>query len=832
VSLEILDVHKATNGMRSVRITVTTILLLLLCNFAYAYLEDYPSVNNGTFNGKIVLGKHAEVEDVLGAIDIAASLQIASVSKTVPVYHGEVLSGDAKAINGGKLQLRKKPTPMLTANDIKAFAKGHVQTAKGVTDYEQYLRVGATGLQQITSNYVENNDDVLNDYFVLGDDAPFFEWEIRFTDGLESTVEEDGSLDDLEGKVIDLVGMDAKIVSATLEGDALTMTLMGGSTDATLLEGETGTYTINGVDYEVTPVLISDPNSGTPEVKLSVNGEITHALAAGETDLLTDGLEVGIREILVNSRQGAVSFYLGARKITLIDPTVTTENFDGSVEVNDEDISEGQIQVIGNVNTANSTFRIAWIKYRYTANSLDGSKVYMPYGGVLRSYIEHPEGMLSDIEFHYHGLLPAETRNLTIIPDGDDAYAMTFSNNDAKRYSFPLLSNKNGWKYGSEDDDLVFVEGTSGADHNIGMDDYFILSNNRGTADADKSITHVLRYTDYDPSTLTLEFESQSDRSILKVPISSSGIGYLIPGAQTYKVNVSDVNGDAPELSIDLDANGAYSNTVKIVTYGGLIINLGQSVYLNDSANSSANSLVVGDGKVISDAAGFTPGSGFVQMSAQVLGKRFDTPGIDEIFNWTILQADEIDLQMEDTAYDGPLNTDFSDENTGFVMTSRDDHTRGLTDYGILIDVYNPSNDPAELVLGIPQTQRYTQMFVSIGEVIHGGSVPGTVVKTNPLAVGLAVTDDEATIGGQLIVIGGPCVNSIAAQLLKSANCADGFNPGEARIQVIDDSVLVAGYSGADTLAAARYLAKAKPGSLNGEIVTLDTSGAKVTIKD
>lgn len=44
-----------------------------------ADLKDYPSpfVNNGVFNGEVVVGADAKTADVVGAIDIAASLQYA-----------------------------------------------------------------------------------------------------------------------------------------------------------------------------------------------------------------------------------------------------------------------------------------------------------------------------------------------------------------------------------------------------------------------------------------------------------------------------------------------------------------------------------------------------------------------------------------------------------------------------------------------------------------------------------------------------------------------------------------------------------------------------------
>jgi hypothetical protein len=424
---------------------------------------------------------------------------------------------------------------------------------------------------------------------------------------------------------------------------------------------------------------------------------------------------------------------------------------------------------------------------------------------------------------------------------------MTFFNADGKKYTMPLVSNKEGvFKFGTEDDDLVFVEGTSIADTNVGIDDYVVLSNSRSGNDADKPVTHVLRYVDYDPSTLVLEFESQSDGSTIKVPLSGSGVGYLIPGAHTYKVNVSSTAANEPNISIDLDANNAYGNQVKVIAWGGAIINLAQTVYLNDTTNvtlSNANiSNVVGNGKTISGFTGFTAGAGFVQLSAQVLAKKFDTPTTDESFNWTISQSgDEVDLSISSSSYDGPLNTDASDENNGFIMAERDDdddHTLGLTDYGILMDSFSPDSNPGELTLTIPQSQRYVQMYVSIGEVIHGRASQ-TTTKVNPLAVGLAALDKDVRDDGEnMIVIGGPCINSVAAKLLGSpAQCSEGFVQGSGLIRAFQDdrriAVLVAGYDPSDTLAASRVLAKYQDYQLRGERMEITTNElGNITVRE
>lgn len=84
----------------------------------------------------------------------------------------------------------------------------------------------------------------------------------------------------------------------------------------------------------------------------------------------------------------------------------------------------------------------------------------------------------------------------------------------------------------------------------------------------------------------------------------------------------------------------------------------------------------------------------------------------------------------------------------------------------------------------------------------------------NPLLVGIVKLDSQITdiSSRKLIVVGGPCANTVATQLLGNPyDCTMGLRDGEAIIQLIDRQnvqyVLAYGYSGEDTQMATRVLA-------------------------
>ncbi len=86
---------------------------------------------------------------------------------------------------------------------------------------------------------------------------------------------------------------------------------------------------------------------------------------------------------------------------------------------------------------------------------------------------------------------------------------------------------------------------------------------------------------------------------------------------------------------------------------------------------------------------------------------------------------------------------------------------------------------------------------------------------TNVEVVDATKLDSEiADVKAQnLIVVGGPCVNTAAAALLGNpATCTEGFAPGKARVKLFEPAtgkfaLLVAGYSGADTRLAGKVIA-------------------------
>ncbi|MDD5087045.1 MAG: hypothetical protein PHV16_04805 [Candidatus Nanoarchaeia archaeon] len=129
--------------------------------------------------------------------------------------------------------------------------------------------------------------------------------------------------------------------------------------------------------------------------------------------------------------------------------------------------------------------------------------------------------------------------------------------------------------------------------------------------------------------------------------------------------------------------------------------------------------------------------------------------------------------------------------------------------------------------------------LIIVGENAKAEDMIGAVEIANSL--GLNISSELIVLDTQIksvkennaIVVGGPCVNMAAAELMGfPVNCDDGFYPGKAKIKLFqglsgqknNTALLVAGYSAMDTKLACGVLSRYKEYKLEGK--DIETSGS------
>lgn len=613
-----MRVKKAIKRIAALGAGVSMVGATLLGAMA-ADLSNYPDMyfKDGQFNGVIVVGDKAAAEDVVGSIDIATSLQYALAQPVAtpsqPGGQGGLLSvsGDAVPLSepSDLLEIRERIGQVkqtLTEFDLAGLQGGTLITDEGSTDYNQYLRFEDSKNTSTTDwiasgkvDFTEDEDDVVGDYLYFRDGDLVFEYELEFEEGLESTIDfvsgtsGPEELPDLEDEELNILGKVFSVVDTRIDRtgnrQSVTIEMLGGDVLDTLEEGETRTYTIDGKEYEVTLVIVADTANS---VKFSVNGEITDELKEGHTDVLRDGTEIGVRDILPNEAEeetggDIVEFFLGANKVTLKDTNFSNSDYETGVKVHEEDIEDARVRITGQNNS--DTFVMDGFRYRLYSDSPKGN-IYVPPGHGLKEYLDEPEGMLSDIwDMRYEGLMDTGVSIVRFDANGDDSYDLMFTNREGLEYDIPFLDNSedtyNRFKYGDEDSDLWFVEGiinstTLGINFNhtavdnlntnsnvthivrlretqvtlnmtnisqhpggdscghfwpIDEDDYFVLTDQGGSAFSggdETSFSHVLTYESIDTTNtrVTLNDEGTGQREIVYSTFDISGNTDCISG--------------------------------------------------------------------------------------------------------------------------------------------------------------------------------------------------------------------------------------------------------------------------------------------------------------
>ena len=162
----------------------------------------------------------------------------------------------------------------------------------------------------------------------------------------------------------------------------------------------------------------------------------------------------------------------------------------------------------------------------------------------------------------------------------------------------------------------------------------------------------------------------------------------------------------------------------------------------------------------------------------------------------------------------------FNGTNSGFVTYGSDTYKKAAVDtFGtwVIKEDRQSANGVATLYTA-PSQMSLDVVFAAPGVSISGG----TVTVSGAQLGDILVTDSNVASVSQtknLIVVGGSCINSVAAQLVGGAYCGSAFttatNVGSGQFLIKsypnalstgNIALLVAGYEAADTVAAATYL--------------------------
>lgn len=252
---------------------------------------------------------------------------------------------------------------VLTESEWAALATLTIANDHGATDVDQVVTI-------FTNDFDLEGTFRDTSAVEISPDGAILQHRIEFEEGLTSDFNSDYELVDIKYESLPLMGKHFFISEMILNpvAEYLDMTLVSSSVMDTLEEGQIKYYTIDGVDYEVL-LRIVDPV--TREVQFKVNGEISDTLKKGETDRLSDGSLLGVREILI-SDVALVEFFLGAQIYE-----IEIENFNSGFNQNEE--NENQfVKVIYTNDSSTITIDEIIFEYRNMDNIFTSETLFIP----------------------------------------------------------------------------------------------------------------------------------------------------------------------------------------------------------------------------------------------------------------------------------------------------------------------------------------------------------------------------------------------------------------------------------------------------------------------
>ena len=793
-------IQKAITVLGSAALVGSTI------GMAAAAAYPAPFVENGAANVAIVHGSNAAISDVVGAANVASDLATALAAQTASGGTGAAITGgDAwqAMTSSDQLEMKESLKDVESYLDLSTFSLlegGTIVNSKGTAVYDESLYFHDTESSWV--EYAEDDDaDVVGDYFKIQSGQNIARYVVDFTTNLESDITS-GTLDDIEDETINLLGKAYTITTATNGTAGAELTLMSGANQGTIDSGEE--MTIGGYT-------ISASVSSSTAVEFTIDGTDVDEMNKGDIEPISGTSDyIAVTDIDYESFSGGLhraTFWVGADKLVLKNGS--------STEVNADSISGSDV-IISSTESGGDIV-ITEIEINMTAQD----DYLVPVDGKLSDEIElegDERGILFgqnwDIEFK--GFAAVDTDEVKLDATGSDRkYTLSFTNLAGETAELPLVYSNVSGMFGGETADKRLVL-APGAD-NITKNDYFILNTADPTTAGNNAKSYVVKYKGADKTSASspkLDLEilgvgSQELSMDKTVTVGQTLVTLKLGGGTFTFANRSSCASSDCEIYLTSTDYADGENLTRTNTTASSVSN-----YLRTESNALINITDGNESKsgrsgdrlaVGADGAPWT-----VNITADDTARDDDdlsiASGAGEPIYYVSFQngTDTTDMTATLTKIPSWIS-DPSDNNRNSYRTR----------YGALIEEVDGDDSPSEVVITLPDSIIEPLVFVSSGEIsVSTGSAGGTATELGAVTV----EDNEvASVASKnLIVVGGSCINSVAADLLGQAACSADFTTltdvaaGEFLIESFDRSgktaVLVAGYNAEDTTKAVTYL--------------------------
>lgn len=765
--------------------TVIGSALMIGSTVGIAAAAAYPApfVQGGVADVAAVYGANAATSDVLAAANVNTNLATKLAAQTTTGAGGEASASGGDNVplqrTSDKLHLGNGITDVygtsITKSDMKTLLADGVFYNKQNNEYKytQSFDVGNFTFQDVSDSDLDSSKPQLG--FRIDSGTFVGNYSITFSTNPESTIGSDQSLTDFENKNIILMGKNYYILDFK-NGTTPKLTLLDAATSSSISEGETKTITVGTTTYEVSINFITSGTSGG-EVILTVNGQNTEKMSDtgtnyGNTFKLSDGTYIGVKSVNVQNYAGGiknVDFSIGKGKLEI-------NGAGGNVKINDKTISD----LYGFITLSPST----------TAGKTQWQKLVIKWKPDTKKFLT-PSHDLTMPGFEAIKFTMADTtiaaKEITKVEYGGTEYMQLKTTLKSGDITIPILYQKqseaNLSAIGQSRTQQLATSATQTLvyNDNSSVNTGFIAS----WASTKDSETYYLT------ADVTHDYDNGKNTTTI-YDISVPGTKTALCSENLEPTNTCKVGGNVVLTVTDVrwDPNGQQNVTLGINTAGGF------------------NTVYTKSGLTIILPTGLTPS--MTTYPIQFLEENKDgTLGAGARFNVTIGTTGTVpSKKISALTVEGI--TDFYETSSGSKLWEG----YVVSELGTKVTHDKTSSDQYTATIEYHDTEMFANVFAASPAVTV---VPGTPGTPGSVELGdIKVTDAQVSSVSDknLIVIGGSCINVVAAKVLGATTpvcgaeftALTGVGAGEYLIKTVSSpynsakvAMLVAGYEGQET---------------------------------
>jgi hypothetical protein len=797
---------------------ITSVLasaVMLGSTIGVAAAANYPApfIKSGASDVAVVVGLNAASSDYLAVLDVGQSLQTELSKQTATGGSG----GGSSASGGDSVEfvgagdtyltigagISDVITTDLDKNDMpNLLADGTYRNADNTDyNYQQTIRLANRSVSFFADSDYNDKEPTLG--FRITKNQAILNYTLDFTKDVQATVSST-DITGLENTDIVLLGKEYRIVDASNASSISTITLLGGSLTGVLNLDEEKTETLDGKEYIVKLVYVD-----SDEVQFEVNGERTTKLNKGQIYKLSDGINIGVKDLSYQNFAGGVmtgEYTLGAEKLKIED--------NNKLEMDDEDVDQIDCFVVESDIGGKyllQEFTLQWVaddEYFLTPDQ----EIEMP---ALKS-VKYTMG-----DFYFPGEEMVE-----INPDGTDTVEVKIPVKDGIA-SFNILYGSDGvnWTLVGKDNtgrlatsykvgDLA-IKNASAITFNETTDEYFVASYNSSTVGESYLLSAKTKKS------------NGINYTTIKNEVTGTNVCEDVQAARTCKIGnvVITVESNQYDEDVNYITAGTGVTFDKVFTPEGLVMEL---PWLNDSRVDDTSDGNSGVGTSAGEITAVTIyGNASTQGTYYPNGGMYDLVFREEDKDGNLGAGGNFNVTLGWTSSKTTVNavSEAKFEGGQDLEIGNTDVFVGYTRTKVATkSEFDTSGTQDSVIFTYHGGQSYAPVFLAAPAVTvasNGGS-SGSVSELG--SVTYKDSEIDSAKSKNLIVVGGSCINSVAAEILGGAYCgadftdATGIGADQFLVKVVDSpyttgkvAMLVAGYEAADTKKAVTYLINEAP---------------------